>query len=120
MVGLALLTLAFVSALVGSNNSGGYGCLRSAFSLLTGCNCESCSTGGCHDMNLSCDLALSEGAMGKGEEGERFLRLIWDLTFTDFPLFRFRFPVFDNRLHQLCLFQHSSCHYCCVSFPMKG
>ena len=35
MVGLALLTLAFVSVLVGSNNSVGDGCLMSAFSLLT-------------------------------------------------------------------------------------
>ena len=82
MVGLALLTLAFVSVLVGSNNSGGDGCLMSAFSLLTSCNCEPSSTGGCHDMKLSCDLALSEGATGKGEEGERFLRLIWDRTYS--------------------------------------
>ena len=73
MVGLALLTLAFFSAFVGSSDSGGDGCLLSAFSLLTGCSCESSSTGGCHDMKLSCHLALIEGTTGKGEEGEQFL-----------------------------------------------
>ena len=44
-------------------------------------------------MKLSFDLALSEGATGKGEEGERFLRLIWDRTYS---LVRSIFPFSDS------------------------